>query len=79
MELNKLKRVRMQGRKNTWLMQLVTIAGKGCDARRMGLPLDDCPYRGQRGLQGQRREAWLEGWYSEDRLMREEGRSGRIA
>lgn len=47
---------------SNWDMQLVRIFDKGMAARKAGLPLDACPYKGHRGLDRQRADYWRDGW-----------------
>lgn len=45
-----------------WDWQLMGCFEKGANARRAGKKLEDCPYRGHRGLNRQRANYWRDGW-----------------
>lgn len=47
---------------SSWDWQLLGCHEKGIEAFRAGKKLEDCPYRGRAGFNGQRAEYWRDGW-----------------
>lgn len=60
--------------RSRWGMQLITIAWRGAEARRAGLPKVS-PYDSTsgrlKGFQRQRNAAWVDGWKEADRDLAE--------
>ena len=56
-----------------WNLILLTCYESGQDARRIGKPIEACPYLGQRGFNRQRADYWRDGWRAQgDQLTRKE-------